>query len=129
MLIGIHYLYTELLLFFLVRRFYLFIFGQGKGDRKKGRETSVCGCFSHALYWGPGLQLRHVLWLGIELVTLWFTGWHSVHWATPAQTRKGFINPFILFHFWLSGIGSHHSIFNKGLMLASYLFCCSVIVD
>ena len=31
---------------------YLFIFRQ-KG-REEERETSVCGCFLHAPYWGPG---------------------------------------------------------------------------
>ena len=31
-----------------------------RGGRKTGRETSVCGCFSCAPYWRPGLQPRHV---------------------------------------------------------------------
>ena len=35
-------------------RFYLFIsLEEGKG-RKRGRETSMCGCLSHAPKWGPG---------------------------------------------------------------------------
>ena len=42
------------------------------------------GCLWHAPYWGPGPQPRHVPWLGIEPVTLWFASWCSVHWATPA---------------------------------------------
>ena len=33
---------------------------EGKGGRKKGRETSMCGCLPCAPYWGPGLQPRHV---------------------------------------------------------------------
>ena len=37
-----------------------FIFREGKGERKRGRETSMCGCLSHAPYWGPSLQPRHV---------------------------------------------------------------------
>ena len=45
----------------------------------------MCGCLSHALYWAPSLQPRHVPWLGIELVTLWFIGWHLNHWETPAR--------------------------------------------
>ena len=69
----------------LFLRFYLFIFREGKRGRKRGRETSVCGCLLHAPYWGPGLQPRHVRWLGIEPATLWFTSWHSIHWATPAR--------------------------------------------
>ena len=42
---------------------------EGKRSRKRGREISMCGCYSCTLYWG----LRHVPWLGIEPVTLWFT--------------------------------------------------------
>ena len=41
--------------------------------------------FSWTPYWGPGLQSRHVLWLGIKPVTLWFAEQHSTHWATPAR--------------------------------------------
>ena len=37
-------------------RFYSFIFGEGKGGRKRGRETPMCGCLSRAPYWGPGLN-------------------------------------------------------------------------
>ena len=33
---------------------------RGKGRKKRGRETSVCGCLSHAPHWGPGPQPRHV---------------------------------------------------------------------
>ena len=32
---------------------------RGEG-RKRGRETSVCGCLSCAPYWGPGPQPRRV---------------------------------------------------------------------
>ena len=66
---------------------------EGKGGRKKGRETSMCGCFSHAPHWRPGLQPRHVSRLGIEPATLWFAGRHSVHWATPARAKFSFL-PF-----------------------------------
>ena len=34
---------------------------------------------------GPGPQPRHVPWLGIEAASLWFMGWCSIHWATPAR--------------------------------------------
>ena len=47
----------------------------------------MCGCFSLALYWEPGLKPRHLLWLRIELVTLWFAGQHSIHWATPDREK------------------------------------------
>ena len=54
----------------------------------------MCGCLSHAPYWGPGPQPRHVFWLGIDMATLWFTGQHSIHWATPARAVTIFLfNP------------------------------------
>ena len=56
---------------------------------KRGRETSMCDCLSCAPYWGPGPQPRHVPWLGIEPVTLGFSGWCSVHWATRARADGG----------------------------------------
>ena len=31
-----------------------------KGRRKRGGETSMCGCLSCTLHWGPGPQHRHV---------------------------------------------------------------------
>ena len=55
----------------------------------------MCGCFSHAPCWGPGPQPRHVPWLGIELATLWFTGWQSVH-------QPGWYFIFYVFHLFLS---------------------------
>ena len=33
----------------------------------------MCGCLLCTPYWGPGLQPRHVPWLGIEPATLWFS--------------------------------------------------------
>ena len=42
------------------KRFYLFIFREGKGGRKRGREIAMCGCVLCAPYWGSGLQPRHV---------------------------------------------------------------------
>ena len=56
-------------------------------ERGRERETSMCGYLTHAPYWGPGPQPRHVPWLGIEPETLWFTGWCLIHWATPARTH------------------------------------------
>ena len=57
---------------------YLFL-ERGEGREKRGRETPVCSCLSHAPYWGPGPQPRHVPQLGIEPVTPWFSGRHSIH--------------------------------------------------
>ena len=48
--------------------------------------------------WEPGLQPRHRPWLGIEPVTLWFTGRHSIHWATSGMyTVKNLIYLFNIF--------------------------------
>ena len=62
---------------------FIYLFWERREGRKKGRETSMCGCFWCTPYWGPDPQPRHVPWLGIEPVTLWFTGQTSIHWATP----------------------------------------------
>ena len=79
----------------LLKRFYLFIFREGKGGRKRGRETSMweitsITCLSHNAHPhtpNPGcdLQLRHVSWLGIELQTFRFGAWCSIHWDTLAR--------------------------------------------
>ena len=89
--------------YFLKDFIYLFLERGREGER--GRETSVSGCPKCTLYWGPGPQPRHVPWLGIKPVTLWFAGWHSIHWATPARLKlfisfrlvifKDFIYPFL----------------------------------
>ena len=69
---------------------FLFIYLERKGRRKRGRETSMCGCLSQAPYCGPGLQPRHVPWLGIKPTTLWFTGQCSIHWPTHARAHLSF---------------------------------------
>ena len=75
---------NSLVLLFLKDFIYLFL-KRGEGREKK-REKHQCVVASHVPQpWGPGPQPRHVPWLGIELVTLWFTGLHSIHWATPAR--------------------------------------------
>ena len=71
------------IIFFFFLRFYLFLFREGKEERKKGREKWTCGCLAHAPYWGPGLQPRHVPWLGIEPLV---HGPASIRWTTPAST-------------------------------------------
>ena len=47
----------------------------------------MCGCLSHAPSWEPGPQPKQVPWLGIKLATLWFAGWRSIRWATPATAK------------------------------------------
>ena len=51
--------------FFWRFNLYIYIFRDRRKDGK-GKETSMYGCLSHAPYWGPGLQLRHVPWLRIN---------------------------------------------------------------
>ena len=95
----------------------------------------MCGCLSRTPYWGPGLQPRHVPWLGIELVTLWFTGWHSIHWATPAMAvfYRFFINfwiltPYQMYHWQLcSPIHSFSFCWWSPLLCKTFLVWCSPI--
>ena len=68
---------------------YLFL-EREEGREKEERNINVWLLLMHP-HWGPGLQPRHVPWLGIEPMTLWFAGWHSIHWATPARL---FVNLF-----------------------------------
>ena len=74
------------------KRYFIYLFlNRGEG-REKERETSIYGCLSYASYWGPGPQPRHVLRLGIEPATLWFTVQCSIHWATPARAWLALFN-------------------------------------
>ena len=52
----------------------------------------MSGHLSRAPYWGPAPQPRHVPCLGIKLTTLWFTGWHSIHSATPATAEENILD-------------------------------------
>ena len=85
------------MLFFFQDFIYLFIFREGKGGRKRRRETSVCGCLSQAPFWGPDLQPRHVPSVGIKTAILWFTGQHSIHWTTTARANCVIFDVFSLY--------------------------------
>ena len=61
-----HTIYTTFIIIIIIIR------ERGR-EGERGRETSMCGCLSHGPHWGPGLQPRHVPWLGIEPATVWFT--------------------------------------------------------
>ena len=73
------------------KRFYLFNFRERRREGKRGGEKQPCvtGTFisylSYSPRGGPGLQSRHVPWLGIKPATFLFAGLHSIHWATPAR--------------------------------------------
>ena len=43
-----------------IKKKILFIFRERGREGERGRKTSVCGYISHAPYWRPGLQPRHV---------------------------------------------------------------------
>ena len=66
---------------------YLFL-EVGEGGRKRGRETPMCGCLLRTLYLGAGPRPGCLPRVGMELVTLWFPGWRSFHWATPARVEE-----------------------------------------
>ena len=66
----------------------IYLFLEGGEGRKRGRETSMCCYLLCVPLWGPGLQPRHVPWLGSEPAMLWFAGWCSIHWATPARASQ-----------------------------------------
>ena len=68
---------------FIFKDFIYIFLERGEGRRKRGRETSMCGCLSHVPHWGPGWQPRHLPWLGIEPVALWFTSWRSMPGQIP----------------------------------------------
>ena len=50
--------YSSNVFFFFKDFIYLFL-DRGEG-KERGREISMCGCLSHAPYWGSGPQPRHV---------------------------------------------------------------------
>ena len=77
-------LIMQVMLLFFKDFIYSFL-EEGKGKRKRGRETSMCGHLSRAPNWVHGPQPRYVPWLGIKTATFWFTGSSSIQWDTPAK--------------------------------------------
>ena len=76
-------------MFFLqIYLIYLFLERGERREKERERNINVWFPLSCAAYWGPGPLPRHVPWLGIETVTLWFSDQHSIHWATPARVRS-----------------------------------------
>ena len=80
----VHFIF-QLLSFIFLKILFIYFQREGKGKRKRGSETWMCGCLSCAHKWWPSLQSRHVPWLGIGSVTLWFRGLCSIHWAIPTR--------------------------------------------
>ena len=79
---------------FFPQRFYLFIFREGGREGEREGEKHQCVVPLVRSLPGPGQQPRHVPWLGTEPATPWFTGWHSIHWATPATV---FLSKFYMY--------------------------------
>ena len=76
---ALHFIY-------LFIRFYLFIFRERRREGEREGKKHQCVVASHMpptrdLAWKPGMCPR----LGFEPAALWFAGWHSIHWATPAR--------------------------------------------
>ena len=79
---------------------FIYLFLEKEEGREKEREENInvwLPLAHHPALPGPGLQPRHVPWLGIKPRTLWFTGRRSTHWATPARTLFVLLNPFTFF--------------------------------
>ena len=68
-----------------VKDFIYLFFERREGRIKRGTEASMCGCFSHPPYWGPGPQPRPVPWLGNWTCNPSVCRPVSIHWATPAR--------------------------------------------
>ena len=68
----------------------LIFFREGKGGRKRRRETSMWEkhwlvASRVCLDWGLNLQPRYVPEPGIKLTNFSFAGWHPTNWATPGR--------------------------------------------
>ena len=93
-----HFLFLEGFLFYFLRDFiylficlfiYLFILDRGEG-REKGRETSMCGCLSHAPYWGPGLAWNLGMFPDWESKGGLIGSQASIQSTEPHQPEQGF---------------------------------------
>ena len=65
---------------------YLFLV-RGEGREKEKEGNSDVWEIHHIVASSTCPTTRHVPWPGIEPVTLWFTGWHSIHRATLASAK------------------------------------------
>ena len=74
----------------IFKKDFIYLFTFRERERKGEREGKKHECVAVSLAPPTGnpshtRQPRHVPWLGIQLATFWFTGRHSIHWATPAR--------------------------------------------
>ena len=98
-----------------LKKMYLFIFREKGREGERQGEISVWERNINWLLlatcpnWGPGPQLMHVPWPGIELAIFHFAGWHPIHWATPVRVYPASWCPN-----------------SNLLLLKSMLFICSI---
>ena len=84
--------YPHLRTFF--KKIYLFLErGEGR-DKERERNIPVWLPLARPLL-GTGPATQCVPWLGIKPVTFWFTGRHSIHWATSVRARGHFFHCFL----------------------------------
>ena len=117
---------------------FICFYREGKGGKKRRRDTSVHVYLSRDTYWGPRLQPRHTTWLGIEPATLWFAGRHSIHWATSARVASLIWSSqrlLLVKHFLFKGVaplpssGLHCFFCTRSLLLFLFLTFCNVLLS
>ena len=64
---------------------YIYLFLE-RGREGEKHQYMVASCTPPTGDLAP--QPRHVPWLGIKAVTLWFPNHHSIHWATLARSVR-----------------------------------------
>ena len=83
-------LYFKLTIFFLKNFLYLFL-ERGERGRKKRREISSVWLPLMAPQLGTWPTTQACALTGNWTCNLWFTGWCSIHWATPARAQTLYI--------------------------------------
>ena len=82
------FLFSTICIYWFFFKIFIYLF-LDRGEEKE-RNINVWLPLTYPPHWGPGLQPSHLPWLGIGLLTLWFAGQHSVHWATTARATEYF---------------------------------------
>ena len=77
---------------FFNKDFIYLLLERGESEGERGRETSTCERYINQLplmhpLLGTWPATQACAWLGVKPATLWFTGQHSIHWATPARAN------------------------------------------
>ena len=90
--------------FFFLKDLFIYLFSEREGGKKeRERETLKCSCLSCTPNWGPFPKPRHLPDWELNRQPLWFTGLHSIHWATPARAEESsnskFFKKILLFIF------------------------------